>query len=138
MLPLSSITLRSSYVKKLGIKIRLSAYWHLETDSEMKWLNRIMLQYLRTELNLLWDDWPNQLLLASFVGKNTQFETTKVTPFFVNKEFHPWIDIGPIDSLLSNIKEVSTNYFTTRMKKSQEILQDHLLLAWTDKKCHTK
>ena len=123
--------------KKLGIKAQLSTAWHSETDSQTKRINGVMEQYLCSFVNYLQDDWLDWLPLAEFVGNNTELETTKVTPFFANKGFHPRMGVEPITARPpTNANKLNANTLAMRMKEIQNILQGHMLLAQTDYKKH--
>ena len=117
--------------KKLGVKAQLSTAWHPETDGQTEQINGVMEQYLRTFVNYLQDDWLEWLLLAEFVGNNTESETTKVTFFFANKSFHPRMGFEPTGPP-SNTNELNAKTFATRMEEIQGILRGHMLLAQAD------
>ena len=93
-----------------------------------------MEQYLCAFVNYLQDDWLNWLPLAEFVGDNTESETTKVTPFFANKDFHPRMGVDPNTTARppTNANELNANTFATRMENIQAMLQKHMLLAQAD------
>ena len=121
--------------KKLGIKAQLSTAWHPETDGQTERINSVMEQYLRAHVNYLQDDWLEWLPLAEFVGNNTESETTKVTPFFANKGFHPRMGFEPIRlSTNANTNEINADAFATRMEDIQSMLRSHMLLAQADHK----
>ena len=122
--------------KRLGISVRLSTAWHPETDGQTERLNGVMEQYLRAYVNYLQDDWPDWLPLAEFTGNNTKSETTKVSPFFANKGFHPRMGFEPAEPPPSNIKEVNADAFATRMEEIQKILRDNMLIAQADHERH--
>ena len=119
--------------KKLGVAAQLSTAWHLETDGQTEQINGVMEQYLRAFVNYLQDDWLDWLLLAEFVGNNTESETTKVTPFFANKGFHPRMGFEPTRPP-TNTSELNAETFVAQMSEIQDILQSHMLLAQADYK----
>ena len=88
-----------------------------------------MEQYLRANVNYLQDDWPDWLPLAEFTVNNTKSETTKVSPFFANKGFHPRISFKPAEPPPNNIREVNADVFPMRIEEIQEILRDNILIA---------
>ena len=78
--------------------------------------------------------------MAKFVGNNTESETTKVTPFFANKGFHPRMGIEPIDNRPrrpTNVNEANANDFASQMQEFQEVLQNQMLLAQANHKQYT-
>ena len=92
-----------------------------------------MEQYLRAFVNYLQDDWLEWLPLAEFVGNNTESETTKITPFFANKSFHPCMGFEPNTTRPPvNTNELNAETFVTRMSKIQDMLRNHMLLAQAD------
>ena len=115
--------------KRLGIESRLSTAWHPETDGQTERINGVMEQYLRAFVNCLQDDWVRWLPLAEFVGNNTVSSTTKVSPFFANKGFHPRMGFEPMDTPKPNKKELAADEFATRMEELQEVLRNHMLIA---------
>ena len=94
-----------------------------------------MEQYLRAFVNYLQDDWLDWLPLAEFVGNNTESETTKVTPFFANKGFHPRMGFEPTRPP-TNANELNANAFATHMEKIQSMLRNHMLMAQADHEKH--
>ena len=67
-------------------------------------------------MNYLQDNWLDWLPLAEFVGNNTESETTKVTPFFANKGFHPRMGFEPNISPPTNANKLNADAFATRME----------------------
>ena len=121
--------------KKLGITAQLSTAWHPETDGQTERINGVMEQYFRSFMNSLQDDWLKWLPLAEFVSNNTESETTKVTPFFANKSFHPCMGFESTRPP-TNANELNADTLVTRMEEIQNILQGHMLLAQADYKKH--
>ncbi len=60
-----------------------------------------MEQYLRAYINFYQDNWVDWLLLAKFVTNNQVSEATGLNPFFVNYNFHPYLDIESVKPNLS-------------------------------------
>ena len=57
-------------------------------------------QHLRAYVTYLQDDWVEYLFLAEFAGNNQVSDTTSLSPFFANLEYHPRYDFEldiPID-----------------------------------------
>lgn len=113
--------------------------WHPKTDGQTEQINNVIEQYFCVFVNYLQDDWLDWLPLAKFVGNNTELKTTKVTLFFVNKSFHLHRGIKPI-RLPTNVNKLNANKFAGQIKKIQNMLQRHLLLAQVNHKkyanCH--
>ena len=115
--------------------VQLSTAWHPETDGQTEQINGVMEQYFCSFVNYLQDDWLEWLPLAEFVGNNTESETTKVTPFFANKSFHPRMSVEPTRPPI-NANELNADTFATRMEDIQGMLQSHMLLAQADHEKH--
>ena len=56
--------------------------------------------------------------------------------FFANKRFHLCMSFKSAKPPPSNIKEVNADVFTMQKEEIQEILQDNMLIAQADHKCH--
>jgi hypothetical protein len=59
----------------------------------MEKINTELEQDLRLFVNWAQVDGVDWLLLAEFAGNNTTSKTTKVSPFFVNYDFHPCMGV---------------------------------------------
>ena len=114
----------------------MSTAWYSKTDGQTEQLNRVIEQYLRAYVNYLQDNWLDWLPLAEFTGNNTKSETMKVSPFFANKEFHFCISFELAKPPPSNIREVNTDAFAMQIEEIQEILQNNILIAQANHKCH--
>ena len=84
-----------------------------------------MKQYLRTFVSYQQDDWPSWLPVAEFVSNNTMSEATKVTPFFVNKGYHPWMSFEKL-SATRVPQELKTDEFTTHIKELEKFLKTEM------------
>ena len=74
----------------LNIKVNLSTAYHPETDGQTECVNQILKQYIHLYINYQQDNWVSHLPLAEFAYNNTTLHSaTQVTPFFVNKGYHP-------------------------------------------------
>jgi hypothetical protein len=83
-----------SLVKCLGIELNLSTAYHPETDGQTEHLNQVLEQYLRIYIDYLQDNWAPLLPLAEFAYNNAEHSATTLTLFFVNKGFHPNLEIN--------------------------------------------
>src|SRR5258705_4133767 len=57
--------------------------------------NQVLEQYLWVYTNYQQDNWAMLLLMAKFTYNNTTNVTTGVSPFFVNKGYHPEFTVDP-------------------------------------------
>ena len=58
-------------------------------------MNKTLEQYLQVYCNYQQDNWSELLLLSKFAYNNTLSATTRFTPFFANKGYHPNITVSP-------------------------------------------
>jgi hypothetical protein len=71
-------------------------------------------QYLRLFMDWAHDDWVDWLPLAEFVGNNTTYSTTGISPFFANYSFHPRMGVEPAQPFPLQIsKAQKREYFRT-------------------------
>src|SRR6266850_4281312 len=75
--------------KLLQMELHFTSGYHPEGDSQTKHINQVLEQYLRAYTNYQQDDWASLLLVAEFVYNNAPSATTGVSPFFMNKGYHP-------------------------------------------------
>ena len=64
-------------------------------------MNQTLEQYLRIYSNYQQDNWSELLPLAEFSYNNAPSATTRVSPFFANKGYHPNITVHPEHDLSS-------------------------------------
>ena len=122
--------------KRLDINVRLSILWYLKIDSQNKQLNGVKKQYLRAYVNYFQDEWLDWLPLDEFTGNNTKSETTKVSFFFANKGFHPYMGFEPAKLPPNNIREINADTFAMQIEEIQKILQDIMLIVQAKHECH--
>ena len=70
--------------RMLGIKTKLLAAFHPQTDGQMEHMNQELEQYLRFFVENRQKDWPEWLVSAEFVVNNKTHTATKVSPFMAN------------------------------------------------------
>ena len=69
---------------------------------QTEWTNQTLEQYLRIFCNYQQDNWYTLLLLVEFAYNNTLSATTRISPFFTNKGYHPNLTIHPKRDLASS------------------------------------
>ena len=94
-----------SFCRRLGIKATLSTAWHAPTDGQTERANQDVETHLRKYCNYLQDDWPKWLSMAEFADNNRVSESTKMTPFFANKGYHPRMNFGPDNTVYNSTRE---------------------------------
>lgn len=82
--------------KTLGIVAKLSTSFHPETDGQSEIANQEMERYIRTFCNYGQDDWNTILPMAEFAANNMTSATTKMTPFFATRGYHPRMSFDPV------------------------------------------
>jgi hypothetical protein len=87
----------------LGIQQNLSTAYHPESDGQTERVNQIVETYLRFYINYDQDDWSDFLPLAEFAYNNASHSSTSESPFFLNKGFHPTLDIQVSSSTQKNL-----------------------------------
>src|SRR5579859_301445 len=75
-------------IKKLGIKATMSIAEHPQTDGQSEATVKTIQKMIRPFV-LENQDWEDILPILEFAYNDTQSATTKQTPFFTNKGFHP-------------------------------------------------
>src|SRR5258708_277890 len=71
------------------MRLHFTLGYHLEGDRQMECTNQVLEQYLQVYTNYQQDDWAMLLLMAKFTYNNAMNTMTGVSPFFVNKGYHP-------------------------------------------------
>ena len=79
-----------------------SSGYHLEGDGQTGWTNQTLEQYLWIFCNYQQDNWYTLLLFVEFTYNNTLSATTRISPFFTNKGYHPHFTVHPKRDLASS------------------------------------
>ena len=88
--------------KALDMKLHFTSRHHPEGDGHTERVNQTLEQYLRMYCNYQQDSWSGLLPLAEFAYNNAPNVTTRVSPFFANKGYHPNLAIHPERDLTSS------------------------------------
>ena len=83
------------------MKLHFTSGYHLEGDGQTERTNQTLEQYIRVYCNYQQDNWYQLLPLSEFAYNNAPSATTKVTPFYANKGYHPNLTIHPEQDLAS-------------------------------------
>src|SRR5882724_7170688 len=67
------------------------------------------MQYLCVYINYQQENWVNLLPLAEFMYNNTSHSATMVTSFFVNKGFHPKLEVSLKPVVLEAAHQLATD-----------------------------
>lgn len=119
----------------LQIEPQLSTAFHPETDGQIKRLNAVMEEYLRSYVSYQQDDWVSLLPMAEFTANNHASETTNTSPFFGNYGYHPQMSFSlprhgktiAENRAHSTVKELSQvhKYLRGEMKRAQMIHEEN-------------
>ena len=121
-----------SLCARLGITSKLSTAYHPQTDGQTERANQDVERYLRSYCNYMQDDWSTWLSMAEFADNNAQSSATQMTPFFLNKGFHPRMsfDADPTEPTTSRerlqvekAKDI-TAHMETALETAKRALQD--------------
>ena len=78
-----------SFLKLLSIQPNYSTAFHPQSDGQTEIVNAVLEQYLRMYCNYQQTDWEFHLPLAEVAYNNSIHSSTKSSPWFANKGFHP-------------------------------------------------
>ena len=81
--------------KALDMRLHFTSSYHPEGDRQTEHSNQMLEQYLCIYCNYQQDNWADLLPLAEFAYNNAPSATTRVSPFFTNKGYHPNISVYP-------------------------------------------
>ena len=87
--------------KALDMKLHFTLGYHPEGDGQTERSNQTLKQYLRVYCNYQQDNWSDLLPLVEFAYNNVPSATTRVSPFFTNKGYHPNLAVHPEHDLSS-------------------------------------
>ncbi len=88
--PLFTSIFWDALTSQLGIQCKLStAYYYPQTDSQTKWVNQCVEQYLCNFCSYQQDDWVDWLGIAEFHYNNLIHDSTHISPFYANYGFNP-------------------------------------------------
>jgi len=114
----------------LGIKMRLSISYHIQTDEQIERMNQELEQYLRFFIDHRQKDWPEWLASAEFAVNNKIHLTTKTSLFMANygREMRMGVDLRRKE------KVKKATEFAKRIRKVQEETGSALMRAQEEMK----
>ena len=86
----------------LDMWLHFTSGYHPEGDGQTEHTNQTLKQYLHVYCNYQQDNWSDLLPLTEFAYNNAPSTTTGVSPFFVNKGYHPNITVHPEHNIASS------------------------------------
>ena len=81
--------------KALDMCLHFTSGYQPKGDRQTKHANQTLKQYLQSYCNYQQDNWSKLLPLVEFAYNNAPSATTRVSPFFTNKGYHPNISVYP-------------------------------------------
>ena len=87
--------------KALDMQLHFTLGYHPEGNGQTERTNQTLEQYLWVYSNYQQDNWSDLLPLAEFAYNNAPSATTRISPFYANKGYHPNISIHPERELAS-------------------------------------
>ncbi len=109
----------------LGVDIRLSSAFHLETNGQTERTNQTLEQYLRCTVSYQQDNWLALLSQAKFTYNNTAHASTGISLFFANYGFHPRFNL----EIPGDLVNPSAEERAKRLKQVQQDLMAKLKLT---------
>src|SRR5258707_1843514 len=112
----------------LSMKLHFTSGYHLEGDGWMEQINQVLEQYLRAYMNYQQDNWALLLPLVEFTYNNATSATTGISPFFMNKGYHPRLSmnlLAPSSSSEAQCYMVDLDQLHSQLKVSIAEAQEH-------------
>jgi hypothetical protein len=98
-------TMWKALCERLRIQANLSTAYHPETDGQSERANQDVKRGLRTYCNYMQDDWAKWLPMVEFSDNNNTSSATSISPFYLNKGFHPRMSFGPNTATYESTRE---------------------------------
>ena len=114
----------------LGIEMKLSMAFHLQTDRQTEHANQELEQYLRMFVDYCQEQWPDWLGTAEFAYNNKVNSSMKVSPFMANNGRNPRMGF----EIRKKGKVLRAEEFAAKMKEIQEEAQAVLKRAQEEMK----
>ena len=115
--------------KALDMCLHFTSRYHLEGDGQTEHSNQTLEQYLRIYSNYQQDNWAELLPLVEFAYNNAPSATTRVSPFFANKGYHPNIAVF----LQHDMTSTWAHDYTVDLDSLHQFLQEEMANA---QKCY--
>ena len=138
-------TLWRRLCERYGIKVKFSSAQHPETDGQTKNANKMMKNYLQAYVSHVQDDWVDHLPMAEFSANNHINESTGMTLFFADNDFHPCTGVKPPQTYqqgaCQKAKLLTADQIVKQEEKTRWFLQDQLTWSqqeqahWVNQNC---
>ena len=125
-----------SLLKQLNINSLISIFHHSETDSQTEHFNQKIKIRFHFYINHLQNNWVYWLSVIKFINNNAVNKSTKITPFYLNKDFSPHISFNPdITKATTAQKKLQIHSIieiTKIMNRILSVAHDNLIKAQSD------
>jgi len=118
------LTFFRSLASTLQMKLHFTSGHHLEANSQSERTNQTLEQYLCSYCNYQQDNWSKLLPLTEFAFNNSPSTATGVSPFFVNKGYHPRLQVQSLTNLPSELVRYYSNNLDTVLTNLKQTLAD--------------
>jgi hypothetical protein len=122
-----------TFTRLLDIKPNMSTAFHPQTDGQSEAINKVLEQYLRIHCNYQQSDWEFHLPLAEVAYNNSVNSSTKMTPWYANKGYHPRT-ASTFEPSSKEIRNPTALDISEQISKIQEELKENLAKAREDYK----
>src|SRR5258708_8693829 len=112
----------------LSMKLHFMSGYRPEGDGQTECINQVLEQYLQAYTNYQQDNWAPLLPLAEFTYNNAASATTGISPFFVNKGYHPRLStnlLAPSSSSEAQRYVADLDQLHSQLKASIAEAQEH-------------
>jgi len=109
----------------LDMRLHFTSGYHPEANGQAEQTNQTLEQYLCIYCNYQQNNWSKLLPLAEFAYNNAPSATTGVSPFFVNKGYHPNLSVYPEQDIASSC----ACDFILNLEELQDTLKEEIAKA---------
>jgi len=109
----------------LDMRLHFTSGYHPEANGQAEQTNQTLEQYLCIYCNYQQNNWSKLLPLAEFAYNNAPSATTGVSPFFVNKGYHPNLSVYPERDIASSC----ACDFILNLEELQDTLKEEIAKA---------
>ncbi|SJK99876.1 uncharacterized protein ARMOST_03187 [Armillaria ostoyae] len=111
--------------KALDMELHFTSGYHLEADGQTECANQTLEQYIRIYCSYQQDNWDLLLPIAEFAYNNAPNASTRISPFFANKGYHPNITVHPE----CDIASAQARDFVVNLDELHQFLHDKITQA---------
>jgi hypothetical protein len=105
----------TEFCRILGIQRKLSTAYHPQTDGQSEIANQYMAQRLRPYIEHNQDDWSECLPMVDFAASILPQDTTKKSPFFIERGYEPIMSFDWRDQATLTTNEREASNMLTRL-----------------------